>query len=141
MTQKSSSYRGRPGDLFLTTTAFNYLARIGLITALIVITILALIPPAQVPLASLGDKVLHFSAFLTLAALTDASFPKTPWNSRKLLSLLGYGLLLEIAQSFHPLRTFALDDMVADLAGLLLYIPLIPLLKRFPVSRLRWQQQ
>ena len=80
-------------DLYLTPGLFTRLAQLGLATALVTITILALIPPEQVPLATLGDKVLHMSAFITLAMLSDAAFPGSHWNWRKFSLLMGYGFI------------------------------------------------
>ncbi|CAM3663508.1 VanZ family protein [Parendozoicomonas haliclonae] len=127
-------------DAYLTHQRLVSLARILLPTLIIIITTLALIPPEQVPMASLGDKVLHAGAFFSLAALVDTAFPNTGWSWKKFIGLTAYGLAIEIAQSFHPLRTFALDDLVADMAGQGIYVILIPLFIRLPVTRLRWQQ-
>ena len=128
-----------PTDLYLTPATYQRFARICLPVALIAITTFALIPPNDVPLATLGDKVLHMTAFFTLAGIIDAAWPDSPWGWKKMAWLTSYGIAIEIAQSFHPLRHFGFDDMVADVAGQLIYLALIPLLRQLPVLRLRWQ--
>ncbi|MTI13678.1 VanZ family protein [Sansalvadorimonas verongulae] len=121
--------------------SYQRFAQICLPIALIAITTFALIPPDDVPLATLGDKVLHITAFFTLAGIVDAAWPHSRWNWKKMALLTSYGLAIEIAQSFHPLRTFALDDLAADVIGQLLYLALTPLFQRIPVLRLRWQHK
>lgn len=130
-----------PKDLYLTPATYQCFARTCLPVALVVIFILALIPPSDVPLATLGDKVLHMTAFFILAGIIDAARPDTPWSLKKMAWLTSYGIAIEIAQGFHPLRHFGFDDMVADVAGQLIYFALVPLIKQLPVLRLRWQHQ
>nr|WP_281648074.1 VanZ family protein [Parendozoicomonas sp. Alg238-R29] len=129
-----------PHNLYPTKETYQRFARFCLPVTLIVITTLALIPPEQVPLATLGDKILHVAAFFTLAGIIDAAWPDTQWNWKKTVWLTSYGLGLEIAQSFHPLRTFALDDLIADIVGQGVYVVLVPALKYLPILRLRWDQ-
>ncbi len=124
-------------DLYLNADQLRLLSQVLLSVAVVVISILALIPPAQVPLASLGDKVLHAGAFFTLAALADTAFPEVSWL-KKFLAITFYGLCIEIAQSFVPLRTAALDDLGVDMIGQFIYLATTPLWKRLPVTRLRW---
>jgi hypothetical protein len=87
-----------------------------------------------------GDKVLHFIAFASLAALMDFSFPKSWFGMRKIMSLLLYGLLIEYVQSFMPWRSVSLLDWVADMFGIAIYLIFIPLLRHLPLLRLRWIQ-
>jgi VanZ family protein len=106
------------------------------------ITYFATAPIEAVPLAGLGDKVLHAGAFLTLAGLLDFSFPATPFGARKIASLLAYGMAIEVAQHFLPFRTFSLLDWSADAVGIALYIGAVtPVLKRMPWLQRRWAPQ
>ncbi len=126
-------------NLYLTHQRLVILARILLPITIITITVLALIPPKHVPLAGWGDGPLHISAFFTLAALVDTAWPQKKVMGLKLFWLALFGLAIEVTQSFYPLRTFALDDLVANTVGLGIYIFLIPLFKRLPITQLRWQ--
>lgn len=96
-------------------------ARIGLTLAVIAITILALIPAPEVPVSTGWDKTDHWSAFFTLALLAHHSFPKKSlgWI---VVALIGYGIGIEVAQSFTPTRDADALDVVADSVGILGYV-------------------
>lgn len=85
----------------------------------VVIFILAIMPLKMPQFnASFGDKVNHIVAFLVLFFLLDKSY-----NFKILMRcciLIGYGLFIEIVQSFLPYRTFSLLDLCADGIGLIL---------------------
>jgi len=82
------------------------------------------------PLAN-SDKELHFLAFCTLAVLLDFAFPKSRFGWFKILALIGYGILIEVVQSFFPYRSTELADVFADIVGIFAYAVTIPLLRRF----------
>ncbi|MDH5190085.1 MAG: VanZ family protein [Gammaproteobacteria bacterium] len=107
------------------------LSRIGLIVCLVIVTALTVLPLQEFPPAeNINDKVSHLLAFLALAMVADYSFPKSGFIIPKGLPLLAYGIGIEIVQSFIPYRSFSVLDMVADAAGLLVYMLLIPVLNR-----------
>lgn len=97
------------------------LARVGLTIAVIAITILALIPAPEVPVSTGWDKTDHWSAFFTLAFLVHHSFPKKSlwWV---FITLVLYGIGIEVAQSFTPTRDADAMDVVADSIGILGYV-------------------
>lgn len=116
--------------------------RITLTLALLAITFLATTPlDYSVVPSDFGDKVEHLAAFLMLAFLTDFAFPRSPWNSKKFLLLLGYGLLLEVLQGLIPFRYFSVWDLAADALGLLIYPLILPLLQKLPWLASRWTEQ
>jgi VanZ family protein len=78
-------------------------------------------------------------AFYALALLVDFSFPQTGFNRVKTLSLLGYGLAIETIQYFLPYRSFELLDLGADAVGLFAYGISIPVLRRLPLFKIRWE--
>jgi VanZ family protein len=110
------------------------LFRIALVLALLGIGYLA-ITPTQAVLPESNDKLNHLGAFLVLALLGDHAFPGRPWDWRKFLPLLGYGLLLECIQYFVPNRYFSLWDLAADALGLALYPLAMGLLLRLSAKR------
>ncbi len=87
---------------------------------------------------NINDKVNHALAFFALALLADFSWPRTGFAAPKILSLLGYGLAIEIVQYFLPYRTFSLFDLGADALGLFLYWMTVPLLRKLPLLNSRW---
>ena len=114
----------------LSTATRTLLFQIALALALLGITYLAT-SPTDVVLPESNDKLKHLAAFLLLAYLSDAAFPRRPWNWRKFVPLLGYGLLLECIQYFLPHRFFSLADIAADAIGLAIYPLLHGLANRF----------
>jgi VanZ family protein len=102
------------------TTNRTLLFRIALVLALLGIGYLAT-SPTDTLLPDTNDKLKHIAAFLVLAYLSDAAFPRQSWNWRKIIPLLGYGLLLECIQHFEPNRFFSLADLAADAVALAFY--------------------
>jgi VanZ family protein len=105
---------------------------------LLLVTYLSFGHIEKTPAGSINDKIGHSAAFLCLAFLLDFARPRTAWGTRKLLSLLAYGLFIEVVQYFLPYRTFSLWDLAADGLTLLLYPLAFPLFKRVPGLALRW---
>ena len=68
----------------------------------------------------LGDKTIHGFAFLVMLFLGDLGYPDRLLKLSMILT--GYGLLIEVVQYFLPNRHFSLYDLLADAAGILLYI-------------------
>ena len=84
------------------------------------------------------DKAEHGIAFYALALFADFSFPQNGFGRAKALSLLSYGLSIEIIQYFLPYRSFSLIDLSADAVGLVIYGVSLPMLKRMPLLKKRW---
>lgn len=105
-------------------------ARLLLGLALLTITMMTLTPSPSAIQQSVNDKLGHTMAFLVLAFLVHASWPQLPFSWRQIIPLTGYGLAIEITQYFIPNRYFSLLDIVADCAGIGLYLLLLPLLMR-----------
>ena len=105
--------------------------RIILGIALLLTTILAITPQPEAITPVMNDKVAHALAFVILAFLVDASWPALPFDWRKGLPLIGYGILLECLQYFVPSRFFSVADMVADTAGIGIYLLLSFILLQF----------
>ncbi len=115
------------------------LFRLGLTLALLLVTWLALTSSSPA-MPGQSDKLGHLLAFLALAFLTDFAFPQRGFDAGKFLPLLGYGLGLELLQSTLPHRFGSAADLLADAAGLALYALLLPLLRRQPLLRGRWDK-
>ena len=87
----------------------------------------------------LNDKTEHILAFYVLGLLADFAWPATGFRAAKVLSLLGYGLAIEIVQYFLPYRTFSLFDLGADGIGLALYALSVPVIRRISPLRERFK--
>jgi len=83
----------------------------------------ALIPSVGEPLFYFKnmDKVLHASAFFVLSFLLNRSSSSIHTRIRNILALLGFGIFIEIAQSFTGYRDASVADVFADLTGILLF--------------------
>jgi len=111
-----------------------------LLAACLAVTAYLALTSSEIPVvADVNDKVEHILAFFTLALLADFSWPHSGFGAAKSMSLLGYGLAIEITQYFLPYREFSLLDLSADAAGLFLYWLVVPALKAFFLFRSRWQ--
>lgn len=91
--------------------------------ALVAASLWAFLSPAVPPLSGAGgppglDKAGHAGLFaaLTVAALGSVSGRR----ARLALALLAYGALVELVQSFLPLRSADGWDLVADAVGIAL---------------------
>lgn len=113
-------------------------SRLLLFICIVLISRLALLPSSPTLTEGVSDKLLHFLAFYLLSLLVDFAFMKTSFNALKICFLLGYGITIEIAQSFFPYRSCSFADIAADTAGIALYLLTVPLLKRIPFIRERW---
>ncbi len=95
-------------------------ARGLLLLALVVISVLALMPQQAVPVTTLWDKADHALAFLVLALLASRAFPAARYWRVIAPALLGYGVTIELLQMLTATRVGSVADVVANLAGLLL---------------------
>jgi len=68
--------------------------------------------------AASNDKINHAIAFLALALTACIGWPKRVRSA--VILVMGYGLLIEVIQSFLPYRQFSLLDWVADIVGAVL---------------------
>lgn len=67
------------------------------------------------------DKSLHILSFLFLAFLLNRASSDYTKYKRNILSLLVFGILIEVLQSFTGYREMSLTDVLADTIGILLY--------------------
>ncbi|MGY8854517.1 MAG: VanZ family protein [Pseudomonadales bacterium] len=108
------------------------MAKVLLVLAIGVILWLALSanPPRAAGLFDF-DKLNHLAAFFVLAVLTEYAFPTLTAVALKLLPLLGFGMLIEVLQYWVGYRYFEWLDVVADLAGLVLFLFARKTLRRY----------
>jgi VanZ family protein len=93
------------------------LARLGLLAWVAFVLWSSLAPASMVPLAAnVSDKVLHAMAYGLLAALATLSL-KHPRPLVVLVTVVAFGLLLEVLQRQTGYRTFEWTDLLADAVG------------------------
>ncbi len=68
-----------------------------------------------------ADKFLHASAFFVLSFLLNRASSSIAKRIRNMISLLAFGILIEILQSFTGYREVSAADVLADLVGILLF--------------------
>ncbi len=107
----------------------RYFKPIFFITVAIVF-ILAIVPDDHIYLSSNdGDKIKHIFAFFTLSLLLNRASSTIQHRLRNMGSLLLFGIFIELVQLFFPQRQSSLDDVVADLVGILLFQLLYSLIR------------
>ncbi|MDD5334879.1 MAG: VanZ family protein [Rhodoferax sp.] len=89
----------------------------GFFVCALVVMVLALMPSPPPMITTGWDKSNHLLAFGVLAWLGCKAFPQH--LAFTLLSLLAYGALIEILQSFTPTRSAEWLDLLADAVGIL----------------------
>ncbi len=98
-------------------------ARVGFVAAALAIAYLAFAPFAESP--GFGwDKANHGVAFFTLAGLAELGWPGRAGLPWRLLSVLGYGVLIELMQALLPHRHGSVLDFAADVVGVMLWLSL-----------------
>jgi VanZ family protein len=92
--------------------------------ALMFTLVMALLPkPPQLP-GSPTDKLQHILAFLTLATLASAAYPRLAWW-RIVGGLAAFGALIELGQTIPVLhRTASWADWIADCVAVALVMVL-----------------
>lgn len=68
-----------------------------------------------------SDKLNHILAFAVLAWLAHGAYPQRRLAVARWGLLLGYGLSIELIQSFLPYREASWLDVAADAVGILCY--------------------
>ncbi|MEN8133587.1 MAG: VanZ family protein [Pseudomonadota bacterium] len=119
--------------------AHVYFFRLMFAVTLVTVLVLGTLPMGHSLILNVNDKLGHFMAFYACALLIDFSFPYSRFGLKKVLPLLGYGLLIEIIQLYLSYRYFSLYDLLADAAGLLAYGLSIPLIRHLPLLKGRWE--
>jgi len=69
-----------------------------------------------------ADKVVHALAFFVLSFLLNRSSSSISKGIRNMFSLLAFGILIEVLQSFTGYRTVSIGDVLADLVGILMFL-------------------
>lgn len=97
--------------------------RLLYLLAIITIFILAIVPNYDLlpEVFSLSDKLNHTAAFFVLAGLAYAARFDHAYRYQ-IVFLIGYAFFIEVVQYFLPTRFFSLSDVVADAAGIGLFL-------------------
>ncbi|MBI9031806.1 VanZ family protein [bacterium] len=75
-----------------------------------------------------GDYLLHMLVYLPMISLMLLSFPKSKWGMVAIA--IGLGVGLEYFQMFLSYRAFNINDLVANLAGVVVGGGIYPLISR-----------
>jgi VanZ family protein len=94
----------------------------GLLIQVVAISWLAFSSEAGSVAPSINDKVGHALAFFCLALFVDGAFPRWSFWKVQFPILAGYGVMIELGQSFLPYRDFSFWDMGADVLGIFNYL-------------------
>ena len=92
------------------------------IFTLIVVFVFAVIP--NDPLFEeyyYADKIKHLIAFFTLSFLLNRASSDMAQRFRNMSYLMLFGIFIEFIQYYLPQRTSSIEDIFADVAGILLF--------------------
>lgn len=107
--------------------------RLLFIGAILLCTVMALIPGAMDPFEFINDKVKHALAFFVLALLLDRfAFLTARFTFYKPLGLMAFGVLLEVLQDtvgFRKGSSGDFTDILSNLAGITCYFLVAAILK------------
>ena len=89
---------------------------------LIVVFIFAIMPNETILEGyTYGDKVKHLFAFFTLSFLLNRASSDMAQRFRNMSALLLFGIFIEFVQYYLPERSTSIEDVFADVAGILLF--------------------
>jgi VanZ family protein len=94
------------------------LLKLGFWLPLVLCTWLALVPdPSEISVFKISDVLLHAFAFTYLSFTLAVAYPQRSLPQIFCL-MLGYGLLIEVVQSFEVSRSAELKDLLVDIVGI-----------------------
>ena len=96
--------------------------RIVFISAMVFALFMALIPGSKDPTRFMNDKVKHALTFMVLFFLVDRAFPTPEMFWWKPGGLMAFGVFIEACQQLTRYRCFSVGDILANGAGILLYL-------------------
>lgn len=95
-----------------------------------IVFLLAVVPNDHVLLTfHYADKAKHFTAFFVLSLLLNRASSTMKHRLRNMLSLLLFGIFIEIIQIYIIYRSSSIYDVYADVVGILLFQLLFSLYK------------
>jgi len=115
----------------------NKLTKLALIPYLIVLITVSVIPLGNVSKQIMdvhviklrGDYFLHMLVYLPLITLIFLRFQKFKW--RMLFFALGMAVGLEYIQKLLPYRSFNINDLIANVAGVILGMVVMLIIRKF----------
>jgi len=92
------------------------------IATLVVVFILAVVPNDHILKEYDNiDKLKHLTAFFTLSLLLNRASSSMAQRFRNMSALLLFGIGIEFVQHYLPERTSSIEDIFADVGGILLF--------------------
>ena len=108
--------------------------RLVFVAALLICTVMAVMPGSIDPTGFLNDKVKHVIVFFILALMLDGlAFPTVRFTCYKPLGLLAFGVLLEVLRDTLGFRKGSnqdLLDILSNLVGITAYFLVAATVKR-----------
>lgn len=112
------------------------LFRLMLLVLIGAVSYLAFTPNVPDVATHSSDKTNHVIAFLVLSFVVDAAFKTKPYIIPKVVTLLFYGLFVELIQGVLAYRSAELMDWFVDGAAVLGYFIIRPVLLKLSVFRM-----
>lgn len=100
------------------------------ITTLIIVFIFAIVPTDHIYFhTEHADTVKHIFAFFILSLILNRASSSLMQRFRNMSALLLFGIGIEFVQHYIPARSSSIEDVFADVAGILLFQVLYSLAK------------
>ena len=100
--------------------------KLAFFSAVISILVLAIIPNGG-GVDTGWDKANHFIAFFTLSLLLNRASSTAHARIRNALSLVAFGMFIEVVQAFISYRSADYHDVIADSIGIVVFQGLLSL--------------
>jgi VanZ family protein len=97
----------------------------------VAVFILAITPSNHKDIIPNMDKILHATAFFVLSLELNRASSTITHRLRNMGALLAFGIFIEFAQSLTPTRDASVNDVIADLVGILLFQSLYSLFRYY----------
>jgi VanZ family protein len=92
------------------------------VATIIVVFIFAIVPSDHIMENYIyADKIKHIFAFFTLSLLLNRASSSMAQRFRNMSALLLFGIGIEFVQYYLPARTSSIEDIFADVGGILLF--------------------
>lgn len=96
---------------------WRFYVKVALGVSMLGLMVGSLLPPRDVPVGDLNDKLLHFLAYAMVGILATLAFRRTSHRVCCLVLLTLLGVALEFGQILVPGRAFEMADMAANGCG------------------------
>lgn len=83
----------------------------------------------------INDKLAHYLGYFVMVMVLDFAYSPGRYLIFKIGVIVGYSIIIEVAQNFIPSREMSIHDLLANVLGVLSFILLLPYIQKFQFYR------